>query len=206
MNPEKYLGLYKKYLGGRLNIQGIIITPIQISNDYEITFGLSNPDDMSYSKPSIIGWINESRSKFSEILGIGDYPLLNYLDIETLYLNKILIKQLTEYFNSVKVLKIGAWSIYVKHLYFTAGIRRDEALVVTNYVEPYKCIVTTQEGKVYDVPLNEGLEHYKHWQRDSKYDETELNYPKFDDIIDSEVLVDGDWMVQYVVTEFDLNS
>lgn len=207
MSPEKYLELYKKYIGGGLNLDGIILTPISINGEYDITFHLSNPEDKSYSEPAIRGWVNENRFKFLEILGVSRDYMPSYLDIEKLYFSKTLIKQLTQYFKSVKVVKIGAWSIYVKHLYFTAGIRRDESLVVTNYVEPYKCVVTTQEGKVYDVPLKEGLEHYKHWQRDSKYDETELNYPNFDEIIDSEgdVLVDGDWMVQYVVTEFDLN-
>jgi hypothetical protein len=51
------------------------------------------------------------------------------------------------------------------------------------------------------------IKRYKNAQELSKYDETELSYPKFDEIIDENpALVDNDWMVQYVITEFDLNS
>ena len=202
MNPERYLELYKKYIKGEENIFGILLIPVSITDDYEITYHMDNPKKIPYSKSSIRGWLTERRSEFNNMLGLNIGELM-YLDCKNFYFNQELIDELTNYFTSVREIKVGAWEIRVRHGYFTAGIRQDDSLVVTNYVEPIRAEVNTQHVGRVKTDLDTAISHYKAWQRSTKYDETEKNYSKFDEIIDKyPALVDGDWMVQYVITEF----
>lgn len=207
MEPEKYFNLFKKYTNGKINIHGIYLIPIEINDNYEIYYDLHNPDKKSYSKTSLTGWLNEIRQKFHDALGLDFVENLNYLDVENFYLSKDLLDKLSNYLNNVKVIKVGSIEIHVEHLYFTYGIRRDDSFVVTNYVKPIKSFIETKENKKRSIEMDFAIERYKNAQELSKYDETELSYPKFDEIIDENpALVDNDWMVQYVITEFDLNS
>jgi hypothetical protein len=207
MKPEKYLNLFKKYVNGKVNIHGVYLIPIQINDNYEIYYSLDNSDDKSYSKASLIGWLHEIREKFNEIIGIDFIENLNYLDIENLYLNKDLINKLSNYLKTVKVLHLNdSYEIHVEHLYFTVGVRHENEFVVTNYVRPIKSFINTENNKKRVIDLVYALERYFNYQKMSRFDETEISYPQFDDIIDESALVDNDWMVQYVITEFDLNS
>jgi hypothetical protein len=202
MNPERYLELYKKYIKGEEDIFGIRLIPVDISDEYEITYHIDNPKKISYSKVGINGWLNERREEFNNALGLDNH-LLSYLDCKDLYLNKELIDELTNYFSSVREVKIGAWEIRVRHGYFTAGIRNRDCFVVTNYVEPIRAELTTANAGRVKTDLDTAISHYKNWQKQSRYDEVELVYNKFDEIIGGNpALVDNDWMTQYVVTEF----
>jgi len=202
MNPERYLELYKKYIKGEENIFGIRLIPVDITDDYEITYRMDNPKKISYSKQSIRGWITERREEFNNVLGLNIDEMM-YLDCDNFYLNQELIDELTSYFNSIREVKVGPWEIRVRHGYFTAGIRNDDSFVVTNYVDPIRADLTTANAGWTKTDLDTAISRYKNWQRQSKYDETERIYSKFDEIIDKyPALVDNDWMVQYVITEF----
>ena len=202
MNPERYLELYKKYIKGEENVFSIRLIPVDITDDYEITYSMSNPKKISYSKPSIRGWITENRNQFNKALGLDEH-VMSYLDCKEFYLSSDVINELTEYFRSVKSVRVGAWEIRVRHGYFTAGIRKEDSFVVTNYVEPIRAYITTANAGRKETDLSTAIEHYKNFQRQSRYDETDRSYPGFDGIInENPALVDGEWMTQYVITEF----
>jgi hypothetical protein len=202
MNPERYLELYKKYIKGEENVFGIRLIPVDITDDYEITYRMSNPKRISYSKPSIRGWITERRREFNNVLGLNIDEMM-YLDCKELYISEGLIEELTDCFNGVREVKVGPWEIRVRHGYFTAGIRKEDSFVVTNYVEPIRASLTTANAGRKETDLNTAIEHYKNFQRQSRYDETDRSYPEFDGIInENPALVDGEWMTQYVITEF----
>jgi hypothetical protein len=202
MNPERYLELYKKYINGKEDIFGIHLIPVDISDEYEIAYHMLNPKKISYSKMSIKGWITENRNQFNKALGLDEH-VMSYLDCKELYLNSDVVDKLTEYLTSVKSVRVGAWEIRVKHGYFTAGIRKEDSFVVTNYVEPIRAYITTANAGRKETDLTTAIEHYKNWQKQSKFDETDRSYPKFDGIINERpTLVDNDWMVQYIITDF----
>lgn len=203
MNPERYLELYKKYINGKEDIFGIHLIPVDIDDQYEVVYRMSNPNKISYSKVSLKGWLTEKRNEFNRALGLEEH-IMSYFDCKNLYLNNELVNDLTHYFSSIKEVGFRNWKIKVKHGYFTAKISNEDSLSVTNYVEPIIAYVNAGNNKWEKTDLSTAIQHYKLWiQHHSKYDEMEFNYQKFDDIIDEyPTLVDNDWMVQYVVTEF----
>lgn len=202
MNPERYLELYKKYINGKEDVFGIYLIPVDISDEYEITYHMSNPKKISYSKSSIKGWVNENRHQFNRALGL-DENVMSYFDCKELYLNSDVVDKLTEYLTTVKSVRVGAWEIHFRHGYFTAGIRKEDSFVVTNYVEPIRAYLNTANAGRKETDLTTAIEHYKNWQKQSKFDETDRSYPKFDGIINERpALVDNEWMTQYIITDF----
>jgi hypothetical protein len=79
----------------------------------------------------------------------------------------------------------------------------DDTLKVINYVKPLKAFVYGIGGREKS-EIEKAVRLYEDYQRKGKYNETEENYEKIDDILDhqQESLVDPDWMVQYVATKF----
>ena len=206
MITKKYLELYTKYLNGHLNVNGVLLRPLGFDHSQTMVFEVINPNDVSYSYAALKGFANESMESFQKLLGIQKevHTLIRSSnDEESLYINEELLTKIKNYLKTVKVLKVGSHEIHIKPVKVEIEITKDEGLLIRNYVKPLKTFLYTQnKGKV-ESKIEFTVERYQSFQKGSKYSETDRSYPHIDEILEGETaLVDNEWMVSYVKTEF----
>jgi len=204
---KKLFELYNKFINGSLNIHGLLLTPIAM-DDNSITFEMDNPQDISYSKDCLQGYLMENTDKFKTVLGL---PRLNLnpkiSNADTLYINWALKNKIEDYLNSVNVLTLKhndtINKIYIEHNDFDIVIQDETKVKISNYVNPIKSTIDYGVGEKPTI-LMKAIEMYEYNQSQHRYDETDESYLGVDSILNEEkALVDPDWMVQYVVTYFD---
>lgn len=205
MRPEKYLELYTKYINGRLNVNGVLLQPLGFDYSNTMVFEITNPNDVSYSYSSLKGFTNESMQLFQKLLGVEkDVRTLiqSPSDNESLYINEELLTKIKNYLKTVKVLKVGPHEIQIKPVNVEIKIN-DNGLVIKNYVKPLKTFLYTQNKGRGKSEIEFTVKQYQSFQKKSKYDETDYSYSNIDEILEGEIaLVDNEWMVEYVKTEF----
>jgi len=205
VRPEKYLELYTKYINGRLNVNGVLLQPLGFDYSNTMVFEITNPNDVSYSYSSLKGFTNESMQLFQKLLGVEkDVRTLiqSPSDNESLYINEELLTKIKNYLKTVKVLKVGPHEIQIKPVNVEIKIN-DNGLVIKNYVKPLKTFLYTQNKGRGKSEIEFTVKQYQSFQKKSKYDETDYSYSNIDEILEGEIaLVDNEWMVEYVKTEF----
>ena len=206
MITKKYLELYTKYLNGHLNVNGVLLRPLGFDHSQTMVFEVINPNDVSYSYAALKGFANESMESFQKLLGIQKevHTLIRSSnDEESLYINEELLTKIKNYLKTVKVLKVGSHEIHIKPVKVEIEITKDEGLLIRNYVKPLKTFLYTQNRGRGESEIEFTVTRYRSFQKQSKYDETEYSYPLIDEILEGEIaLVDNEWMVEYVKTEF----
>ena len=206
MITKKYLELYTKYLNGHLNVNGVLLRPLGFDHNQLMVFEVTNPNDVSYSYAALKGFANESMESFQKLLGIQKevHTLIRSSnDDESLYINEELLTKIKNYLKTVKVLKVGSHEIHIKPVKVEIEITKDEGLLIRNYVKPLKTFLYTQNRGRGESEIEFTVTRYRSFQKQSKYDETEYSYPLIDEILEGEIaLVDNEWMVEYVKTEF----
>ena len=206
MKSEKYLELYLRYIKGHLTINDILLYPFSYSDDGVMMFEMSNPNDVSYSYAALKGFANESMESFQKLLGIQKevHTLIRSSnDDESLYINEELLTKIKNYLKTVTTLKVGSHEIHIKPVKVEIEITKDEGLLIRNYVKPLKTFLYTQNRGRGESEIEFTVTRYRSFQKQSKYDETEYSYPLIDEILEGEIaLVDNEWMVEYVKTEF----
>ena len=109
MESEKILKLFKKFIGDKLNIHGLIAVPIKVeqlnSRSINIDFKMFNPDDVSYFLPLVEDYILDETDEFGELINkkIGVYFVPDFKN--GLYLSEELTSRIQKVFNSVKVIE-----------------------------------------------------------------------------------------------------
>jgi hypothetical protein len=206
MITKKYLELYTKYLNGHLNVNGVLLRPLGFDHSQTMVFEVINPNDVSYSYAALKGFANESMESFQKLLGIQKevHTLIRSSnDEESLYINEELLTKIKNYLKTVTTLKVGSHEIHIKPVKVEIEITKDEGLLIRNYVKPLKTFLYTQNRGRGESEIEFTVTRYRSFQKQSKYDETEYSYPLIDEILEGEIaLVDNEWMVEYVKTEF----
>jgi hypothetical protein len=206
MITKKYLELYTKYLNGTLNVNGVLLRPLGFDHSQTMVFEVINPNDVSYSYAALKGFANESMESFQKLLGIQKevHTLIRSSnDDESLYINEELLTKIKNYLKTVTTLKVGSHEIHIKPVKVEIEITKDEGLLIRNYVKPLKTFLYTQNRGRGESEIEFTVTRYRSFQKQSKYDETEYSYPLIDEILEGEIaLVDNEWMVEYVKTEF----
>ena len=206
MITKKYLELYTKYLNGHLNVNGVLLRPLGFDHSQTMVFEVINPNDVSYSYAALKGFTNESMESFQKLLGIQKevHTLIRSSnDEESLYINEELLTKIKNYLKTVTTLKVGSHEIHIKPVKVEIEITKDEGLLIRNYVKPLKTFLYTQNRGRGESEIEFTVTRYRSFQKQSKYDETEYSYPLIDEILEGEIaLVDNEWMVEYVKTEF----
>ena len=206
MITKKYLELYTKYLNGHLNVNGVLLRPLGFDHNQLMVFEVTNPNDVSYSYAALKGFANESMESFQKLLGIQKevHTLIRSSnDEESLYINEELLTKIKNYLKTVTTLKVGSHEIHIKPVKVEIEITKDEGLLIRNYVKPLKTFLYTQNRGRGESEIEFTVTRYRSFQKQSKYDETEYSYPLIDEILEGEIaLVDNEWMVEYVKTEF----
>lgn len=205
MRPEKYLELYTKYINGRLNVNGVLLKPIKFEDDV-MTFKMSNPKDKSYSYHALEGFANESFELFQELIGVGEHlpsPTIQSDDDVSFYINWELFSEIKEYLKNILVLKFKECEINIKPMYFEVLLSRGNEVKIVNYVKPLHTFIRSLPNNRTKSDILETVFKYKEYQNKARFDETEFIYPLIDDILEKEKsLMDDDWMIGYISTEF----
>ena len=205
MITKKYLELYTKYINGHLNVNGVLLQPLGFDYNNVMVFEITNPNDVSYSYSALRGFANESMILFQKLLGVEKEVrtlIQSPSDDESLYINEELLTKIKNYLKTVKVLKVGPHEIQIKPVNAEIEIN-DNGLVIKNYVKPLKTFLYTQNKGRGKSEIEFTVKRYQSYQKQSKYDETDYFYSNIDEILEGEIaLVDNEWMVEYVKTEF----
>lgn len=205
MITKKYLELYTKYINGHLNVNGVLLQPLGFDYNNVMVFEITNPNDVSYSYSALRWFANESMILFQKLLGVEKEVrtlIQSPSDDESLYINEELLTKIKNYLKTVKVLKVGPHEIQIKPVNVEIEIN-DSGLVIKNYVKPLKTFLYTQNKGRGESEIKFTVKQYRSFQKESKYDETDHFYSNIDEILEGEIaLVDNEWMVEYVKTEF----
>jgi hypothetical protein len=205
MITKKYLELYTKYINGHLNVNGVLLQPLGFDYSNVMVFEITNPNDVSYSYSALRGFANESMQLFQKLLGVEKEVrtlIQSPTDDESLYINEELLTKIKNYLKTVKVLKVGVHEIHIKPVNAEIEIIEND-LVIKNYVKPLKTFLYTQNKGRGESKIEFTVKHYQSFQKQSKYDESDYFYSNIDEILEGEIaLVDNEWMVEYVKTEF----
>lgn len=206
MRPERYLELYSKYINGRLNVNGVLLKPIKFE-DNVMTLKMSNPKDKSYSYHALEGFVNESFESFQELIGAGGEdipsPTIQSDDDVSFYISGELFSEIKEYLKNILVLKFKECEINIKPMYFDISLSRGNEVKIVNYVKPLNTFIRSLPNNRTKSDILETVFKYKEYQNKGRFDETEFIYPLIDDILEKEKsLMDDDWMIGYISTEF----
>lgn len=125
---QKLVDLYfKNYIKGKIDFEGIILTPIT-SKSNKIMWDLDNPKDLSFTHYAIVGVIEDSINDFAQLLGQkrnGEFyqELLEQTDfsnIPTYYVSEDLDERLLNVARKIKSFSIGKF--YKENITFSCQI------------------------------------------------------------------------------------
>ena len=214
MKPEIEYKLLKKYYPNGIHLSQGVYFDIDFNGD-EFVLDFNNPNDTSYSKSAINGYVTEKLSEFYDVIG-GDLKAKEVAskfilkNINNLYLSDKIKKEIKTKLKEVDDLSFKyhestsvSWeygNLIVEHIDFQLNERSDrEGLLLFNNVNVLTAFKEGEETSVYT-----GIKLYKHEQMKDKYGESDDNYYEIDQIMnDYPLLCDSDWQVFSTHTIFE---
>ena len=216
MDTEKILELFKKYAGDKINLYGLIVTPVlvepsfQIRNAYNIFFDIENPNNVSYFTEIVVGEIDDDVETFQSMINERLYVLLSPKTKKGIYLNKELQQKIQNVFDSVKTIKFVTGTPFVGHKWYeihieSVGFKTNaydtDSFYIINNVKPLKA---TKNGE--DVDIQEAIYEYvdEFLPNVETYWETENLYNPIDYILNDYPLLTDRWghIAGYYDTKF----
>ena len=195
MDTEKLLELFKKYAGDKIDLYGLIVTPVSIEpsfktkGQYNIFFDFKNPNNVSYLTEIVLNELSEDVYSFESIINEKMNTYLVPTIKRGLYFNNELKEKIQNVFDSVKIIKfvtgtpfIGykRYEIHVKSIGFKTSHYDDDSFYIYNHVKPIKA---TKNGEEIDVE-DAIFEYYENFLPDKEtYWETENLYSPIDAIL-----------------------
>lgn len=216
METDKILELFKKYAGDKINLYGLIVTPVliepsfQIRNAYNIFFDIENPNNVSYFTEIVVNEIDDDVETFQSIINERLYVLLSPKTKKGIFFNKELQQKIQNVFDSVKTIKfvtgtpfIGyqRYEIQVESIGHKAHAYDNESLYIYNNVKPIKA---TKNGE--EIDIQEAIYEYvdEFLPNVETYWETENLYSPIDYILNDYPLLTDRWghIAGYYDTKF----
>ena len=163
MDTDKILELFKKYAGDKINLYGLIVTPVlvepsfQIRNAYNIFFDIENPNNVPYFTEIVVGEIDDDVETFQSMINERLYALLSPKTKKGIYFNKELQQKIQNVFDSVKTIKfvtgtpfIGyqRYEIQVESVGFKIDAYDTDSFYIINNVKPLRA---TKNGEEMDI-------------------------------------------------------
>ena len=195
MDTEKILELFKKYAGDKIDLYGLIVTPVLVEpsfktkGQYNIFFNFKNPNNVSYLTELVLNELSEDVYSFESIINEKINTYLVPTIKRGLYFNNELKEKIQNVFDSVKIIKfvtgtpfIGykRYEIHVKSIGFKTSHYDDDSFYIYNHVKPIKA---TKNGEEIDVE-DAIFEYYENFLPDKEtYWETENLYSPIDAIL-----------------------
>jgi hypothetical protein len=190
MESEKILKLFKNFIGGKLNVDGLVAVPYDIQPSYRnkerisIYFKMFNPNDVSYFSSLVEGILFDETDEFGEFINKKIDVIFDPDFKNGLYLNKELTSRIQKVFNSVKVISftIGykRYKLYIESVGISTAHWDDDSYYILNNV---KVLRAEKNGEPCDTKeaVNEYTEIFLPDQEN--YWETETLYKEIDVIL-----------------------
>lgn len=189
MESEKILKLFKKFIGDKLNIHGLIAVPIKVeqlnSLSINIYFKMFNPDDVSYFLPLVEDYILDETDEFGELINkkIGVYFVPDFKN--GLYLSEELTSRIQKVFNSVKVIEFDddeddVYKIFIDSVGITTATWDNDSFYILNNVKVRRA---EKNGDWWDPEVVRRIYIDEFLAEQDKDWETELLYPQIDVIL-----------------------
>ena len=216
MDTEKILELFKKYAGDKINLYGLIVTPVLVDHSfktkgqYNIFFNFENPNNVSYYTIIVENELSKDVESFVSIINqkINTYLLPSIK--RGLYFNNELRQKIQNVFDSVKIIKfvtgtpfIGykRYEIHIESLGFKPTTFDDESFYIVNNV---KALKATKNGE--EINTEEAILDYQEdfLPEQETYWETENLYIEIDSILNNYPLLNDRWthIASYYDTKF----
>lgn len=227
MEGQLYLKMLKKFNKGGVNLNGIICNPIKVG-DYDgvktfkrIHFRIENPNNISYTEPGLIAQLTDEVDFFNRTIGLGEKSEfnINIDDIKKIYLGPDVSDYVTSEMSNITKLKSDIYIellddnsekvydvIFVKHKSVEYMLDGDFVNIM-NKVTPIKALQyrVEDDSPIREISLTSAISGYALWQNQYHYDETDINYPQFDNFFSQESqmnFIDPDFQAPYVTTIF----
>jgi len=212
MDKERYFKVFSKRYNEGIDIFGIKLIPIGISEELKLKFKLENPNDLPYTKSSLIGFLKEEIYEFNKFLSLYHdipTPVIECLEI---YVNDELKRKTQQVLKKKDEIKIEAHlekeyieeiTLKVEHVSFKYKLyetRDGKEVMLINFVKPKNGYFTETNERV---SVDDAIEYYKYNQRHNGRFHDSDNYLEIDTLLSEyPTMVDSDWMVNFMVTEF----
>lgn len=216
MDTEKLLELFKQFAGDKIDLYGLIVTPVSIEpsfktkGQYNIFFNFENLNNVSYYTTIVENELSEDVESFESIINekINTYLLPSIK--RGLYFNNELRQKIQNVFDSVKIIKfvtgtpfIGykRYEIHIESLGFEPKTFDDESFYIVNNV---KALKATKNGEEIDTE-DAIFEYYENFLPEQEtYWETENLYIEIDSILNNYPLLNDRWshIASYYDTKF----
>ena len=216
MDTEKLLELFKQFAGDKIDLYGLIVTPVYIEpsfktkGQYNIFFNFENLNNVSYYTIIVENELSEDVESFESIINekINTYLLPSIK--RGLYFNNELRQKIQNVFDSVKIIKfvtgtpfIGykRYEIHIESLGFEPTAFDDESFYIVNNV---KALKATKNGE--EIDTEEAILDYQEdfLPEQETYWETENLYLEIDSILNNYPLLNDRWshIASYYDTKF----
>jgi len=216
MDTEKLLELFKLFAGDKIDLYGLIVTPVSIEPSfktkgiYNIFFDLENPNDVSYLGEIVLNEMDEDVASFESIVNEQIEVNLSPTVKKGLYLGNELKEKIQKVFDSVKIIKfvtgtpfIGyqRYEIYVKSIGLKSYAYDDDSFYIENNVKAFKATKNGEEIDIWEAILEYKDEFLPHKEI---YWETEEIYKPIDSILNDYPLLTDRWnhIAGYYDTKF----
>ncbi len=218
MDNETTLKLFKKFVGGVIDLHGLKCTPVIVGEkivskhfkpSYPIGFKIENPNDVSYYWAIVDDELLDILMEFEDYVGIKLDTKILWDEQPKFYLNEKVKNQIQKVFDAVRELKFTTGTPFVGHKRWIIQIESiglktrhydAESYYIDNTVVP---ISATKNGENVDVNeaintyIDDFLAHYA-----EPYYETEEYYEDVDRVIAQYPLLNADYVATYYDTKF----
>lgn len=203
MDNEKIIELFKKFVGGRLDVHGLIAVPVKVEPSVALEgrtnmyFKIFNPDDVSYFSSLVEDRIFDETDDFGEFIN-KKIDVYFVPDFQTgVYLNEELKSKIQNVFDSVRVIEFTTgtpfigfkrYKLYIESVGVSSAFWDNDAFYIMNNAkikkaekngEPCDSTEVMDEYTEVFLPDNES-----YWETENLYGQidTILNdYPLFTD-------------------------
>jgi len=218
MNQEKILKLFKKFVGGVIDLHGLKCIPVSVGEFgtphksiiefYPIQFKIKNSNDVPYYYPIVESELYDIVEEFSEYINLNLESEVLLDKTPELYFNNEVKNKIQKVFDSVKEIKFTTgtpfvgyrrWVINIKSVGFKTEYFDADSFYIKNNVVP---ISATKNGE--NVDVNEAINEYidEFLPRAEIYHETERYYQDIDQVIVQYPLLSADYVATYYDTKF----
>jgi hypothetical protein len=218
MNEEKILKLFKKFVGGVIDLHGLKCIPVSVGEFgtphkliiefYPIQFKLENPNDVPYYYPIVESELYDIVEEFSEYINLNLESEVLLDKTPELYFNNEVKNKIQKVFDSVKEIKFTTgtpfvgyrrWVINIESAGFKTEYFDADSFYIKNNVVP---ISATKNGE--NVDVNEAINEYidEFLPQAEIYHETERYYQDIDQVIVQYPLLSADYVATYYDTKF----
>jgi len=218
MEQEKLLKLFKRFVGGEIDLHGLKCIPVRLGEEiiskrhnkpyYPIEFKIENPNDVSYFYSIVDEELLDIVMEFEEYVGLKLTTKVLWNEQPEFYLNDKTRDQIQKVFDSVREIKFTTGTPFVGYRRYVINIESvglktkhfdQDSYYIDNTVVP---LSATKNGE--NVDVNEAINEYidEFLPQVETYYETEEYYKGVDQVINQHPLLNADYVATYYDTKF----